>query len=200
MGWRDRCTLTWQAWCSMRQRCYYLKSPSYKNYGGRGIVVCEHWRYDKAKGTGYERFLADMGVKPVGKSLERKNNDLGYLCPLCLPPDGNCKWATLKEQRANQRPRPRKHRPVTSEGEVYSRTLRAFLAKQSPEYLRERTRKASASGLAKIKAISAQKDTFCLHCGHGWHKRTQGRPPQCPACRTPNWDIPVAAALPSLAL
>jgi hypothetical protein len=81
----------------MKNRCINSKLVGWKNYGGRGIAVCEHWKHS------FERFFADMGPKPMGKSLDRRDNDLGYLCPECYPPNGNCRWATRKEQAENRR-------------------------------------------------------------------------------------------------
>jgi hypothetical protein len=74
----------------MISRCTNPKSAGYKNYGGRGIYVCEEW-FD------YEVFITDMGEKPGPKySLDRINNDGPYS-------KDNCRWATPKEQARNTR-------------------------------------------------------------------------------------------------
>lgn len=78
-------------WKEMRQRCRNPKHARYADYGGRGITVCQRW-------DSFASFLADMGQRPPGLTLERTNNDRGY-------EPGNCRWATYQEQRANQRPR-----------------------------------------------------------------------------------------------
>jgi hypothetical protein len=75
---------------AMVNRCTNPKYAKYKDYGGRGITVCDRWA------ESFENFFADMGERPEGLSLERSNNSLGY------GPE-NCVWATKVEQMRNKR-------------------------------------------------------------------------------------------------
>lgn len=82
---------TYRSWMSAKQRCFAEADPYYHDYGGRGITMCDRWRYS------FPAFLADMGERPQGKTLDRINSDGNY-------EPGNCRWATPMEQRHNRRP------------------------------------------------------------------------------------------------
>lgn len=81
---------TYNSWRAMISRCYNPRSAWYANYGGRGIAVCDRWRQS------FDAFLADMGERPDGRTLDRIDSDGNY-------ERGNCRWATPLEQTHNRR-------------------------------------------------------------------------------------------------
>ncbi|HEX5426540.1 MAG TPA: hypothetical protein VFW94_23535 [Candidatus Acidoferrales bacterium] len=86
---KGQVTPTYRTWMNMRQRCTNPKNQDWEHYGGRGIRVCERWE-------NFDNFLADMGKKPRGKSIDRRDTDGDY-------EPGNCLWATQREQCRNKR-------------------------------------------------------------------------------------------------
>ena len=95
-------TRTYNTWVNMVQRCTQPKSTKYYMYGAIGITVCDSW-------LTFEGFLADMGKRPEGKTLDRIDGAAGY----CKE---NCRWATLTEQQSNLKT----NRIITYYGEKYT--------------------------------------------------------------------------------
>ena len=90
-------TADYRRWQHMIQRCYDPNTKQFKDYGGRGIAVCDRWRGV----SGFLNYLSDIGPRPSARhSVDRIDNE-GHYEP------GNCRWATQKEQVRNQRKRAR---------------------------------------------------------------------------------------------
>lgn len=95
-------------WYQMRNRCTNEEHDSYDSYGGRGITVCERWLYPE---NGYDNFVADMGPRPQGYTLDRIDNDGNY-------EPSNCRWADAVTQQRNTR-----HAKLKAEDVVVAFTL-----------------------------------------------------------------------------
>ena len=80
---------TYLSWRSMKARCLNMNAPDYPQYGGRGIKVCERW-------LDFENFVEDMGVRPAGMTLDRKDGNGNY-------EPSNCRWADEFTQIHNKR-------------------------------------------------------------------------------------------------
>jgi hypothetical protein len=81
---------SYKSWEAMKERCANETHRSYKDYGARGVTVCERWL------DSFQNFLADMGERPEGTTLDRRDNSKGYY-------KENCRWATKSQQQRNKR-------------------------------------------------------------------------------------------------
>ena len=90
---RDR---LYQVYCGMKSRCYNPNVKCYKNYGGRGITICDEWLNDF---EAFKKWMLEHGYdyskSRKEQQIDRKDNDKGY------SPD-NCRWVTRAEQNRNQ--------------------------------------------------------------------------------------------------
>lgn len=106
------------AWAAMVNRCHNPKNSSYGRYGALGISVCQRWRDD------FSNFLADVGERPTGKTLDRIDPTGNY-------EPTNCRWATPAQQRMNLSP----------EGEARGRRINS---EKKAQYWAERRRSDAA--------------------------------------------------------
>lgn len=85
-------TPLYAVWKTMHDRCRNPNNDDYRFYGALGVTVCERW-------SSFENFLADMGERPEGLTLDRRDPEGDYS-------PGNCRWASWETQRANKRASP----------------------------------------------------------------------------------------------
>lgn len=125
-------------WQGMRRRCLTPTYRQWSDYGGRGITICDRWE-------SFETFVADMGERPRGYTLDRVDNDGPY------SPE-NCRWASRKEQQLNRR----NTIYVDVRGEAYRLQDLADISGHKPETIRARVDK----GLSYEEVISPDKWVF----------------------------------------
>lgn len=130
---------TYKSWRGMKDRCLNPDDGHYKNYKGRGITFCERW-------LSFENFLADMGEKPEGKTLDRFPDNNGNYEP------GNCRWATALEQHNNTR----RTSFIELDGQRHSVTEWARLLKIGKETIRHRLWR----GLPAEQILSKESESY----------------------------------------
>lgn len=160
---RDRLTThngkgssTYWVWAAMIQRCSNPKCKGFRLYGARGIDVCKRWE-------SYENFVADMGERPRGMSIDRIDNERGY------SPE-NCRWATLTEQANNTR----RNHWIVFDGEEYTLSQASRKFGIAPGVLRYRLVRLEwpirqALGLEpRVRGDKAMNEVYGAWLGDAW--------------------------------
>jgi len=129
----------------MLTRCFNKKNKSYEDYGGRGITVCAEW-------LNFEAFYRDMGEKPLGYQLDRKDNEKGYS-------KENCHWVTPTDNANNRR----SCRMVNIDGRRQSLTKWAKEYGINPKTVANRVRKLNWSVEKALTAPVRQKTCRSRH-------------------------------------
>lgn len=137
---------TYQTWTCMIQRCTNPKRQSWKDYGARGIKVCERWMV-------FENFLADMGERPPGLTLDRRDNNGNY-------EPSNCRWATAAEQQANRRDyrvTPNYRERIVDLVRQYPRTVPelADVMQLHPEVVKQQIRQLRSAGAITTTPVAS---------------------------------------------
>lgn len=101
-------TKTYNSWYGMKRRCLDKNYTRYKDWGGRGIKVCDRW-------LDFQNFLEDMGERPEGTTLNRIDNDKDYC-------KDNCVWSSYQEQARNRK-NSKKPEPTQAEWCLMQRSL-----------------------------------------------------------------------------
>lgn len=151
-------TRIYHTWESMKQRCLNPNIPTWRYYGGRGITICDRW-------LDFSQFLADMGDRPEGTSLDRIDPDGNY-------EPGNCRWATMLEQTANKRP----HGKTTHCAKGHEFTPENTYIDKRGDRSCQTCRRASSA-----RAVARRPRPVCIRCG-ALKRPGHGRR-YCDACR-----------------
>jgi hypothetical protein len=128
-------TPTYVSWKSMKNRCLNSRLKCWMRYGGRGISVCDRWL------NSFANFLNDMGERPPGTSIDRKDNNGNY-------EPGNCKWSTRLEQGRNS------FRPNAKLIEFGGKSMCSTAWDRHLGFREETVRKRLAAGWSVEKALT----------------------------------------------
>lgn len=148
-------TPTYNCWANMIGRCTNANRPDFKNYGGRGIAVCQRWKQ-------FFYFLLDMGEKTHGQSLDRIDVDGDYA------PE-NCRWVDALDQNHNRRDT----LWVVLGGEAMSAKRAAQRLNKPYERVRWAVQRYGDEWLAYVGSATAgmrQSNNTTGHVGVTWHK------------------------------
>lgn len=138
----------------MIDRCYLSTAPNFKWYGGRGISVCDRWRFGTKDQTGFECFFADMGERPDGLTLDREDFDGGY-CP------ENCRWVDWQTQANNKA----SNYSITVKGETRTLSEWAKICGAFPSTIKDRIKRGWPVDVA---VTTPPLKTWNRHEGHNY--------------------------------
>jgi hypothetical protein len=96
-------TREWSSWHMAKQRCFNPNATKYRNWGGRGVTMCDRWRFS------FQNFFEDMGPRPEGTSLDR-------IDPFGNYEPSNCRWADISTQNRNTRKKKKNESSLVSNG------------------------------------------------------------------------------------
>ena len=113
---------------NLKSRCVRPSDPDYPRYGGRGITVCDRWRYGEEGKTGFECFFEDMGHPPFEKATIDRIDSTGPYSP------DNCRWASIVDQGNNRLT----NRKIEINGEVRTIAQWARISGVGPKTIRYR--------------------------------------------------------------
>lgn len=172
----------YRTWSSMRQRCFNKNNDRYNQYGGRGITVCKDWEV-------FDVFLADMGQRPEGTSIDRIDVDGDYN-------KENCRWATPKEQMRNRSIH--KLSPYVEKESKKSEVNRSFCVSELAENigidqgtLRTRLSRGWSFDRATSETVHIKSESVCAKA------RSHGLPAGTVLCRVNRgWSLEKALSTP----
>ena len=172
VNYRRKGNPTYETWSGMKQRCLNPKATNFCRYGGKGVKICARWL------TSFKNFVADMGPRPPGMTIDRYPNKNGNYEP------GNCRWATPYEQQNNRR----SNLLLKFNGVVLNATQWAIKLKLHRNTIYSRAKK----GLSASRILLPAKATeyCCRICKHSWRSLFSTKPigpNHCPKCSSLKW-------------
>ena len=141
-------TNTYSIWIGMIKRCSKENAANYKNYGGRGIKVCERW-------LEFENFISDMGKRPEGFQIDRINNDDDY------KPE-NCRWVSPKENSNNRRDTPKNY--INTQHYKWTILRDAGTYKDGAKLIVARCETCRQEKIRRLTALINGKSKQCTSC------------------------------------